>query len=359
MKIIKIGKGKERMLKTVAECIRKGGLVVLPSDTVYGLFVDATNQKAVDKLIGFKNRWQGKAISVAVANKEMAKKYVVWSKTAEKVVENLLPGPFTIVCQGKHRLAKGVEAANGTLGIRIPDNQLINEIVKTINRPITATSANLSGRAPHYSVDSLLSSLSQKKKTMIDLIIDGGKLPINLPSTVVDATESEIRVLRRGELMAGGTETLISDSERETGKIAIFLLKKAIKKYKAKNKPITFVLTGDLGGGKTVFAKAVGKELGVKGIITSPTFTIMNEYEMRNDLVKGKFIHFDLYRIKSEVELEEIAFWKQFDKENVVCIEWPENMGEEALKKLKKATSLIRVQFEYVGQTKRKISYQF
>ena len=286
MKIINISK---TTIKEAVKVILKGGLVVFPSDTVYILAVDPTNEKGVKKLLEFKNRWTGKAISVAVLDKNMALDYVELSENAENIYANLFPGPFTIVSKGKHKVFKGIEAENGTLGIRIPDNKYIIDLVKKLGRPITATSANLSGRTPNYSIVSFLRPLSEKKKKMIDLIVDAGKLPRNKPSTVIDATESEIKVLRRGDLITGSTtQTFISKSEKETGKIAEFILKKSLSVTKPTLpslekggfKPIIFALTGDLGCGKTVFSRNIGYLLGVKEKITSPTFVIYNEYKI-------------------------------------------------------------------------------
>jgi len=371
MKIVKIGK-RGKGVNEAAEVIKKGGLVVFPSDTVYGLMVDPTNQKAVDKLLAFKDRWTGKAISVAVLDKKMTEKYVKLSPTGENAVKNLLPGPFTIIAKGKHKMAKGIEAENGTLGIRIPDYKPIADLVKLTGGAVTATSANLSGRTPHYSIASLLKTLSKKKKEMIDLMVDGGKLPKNLPSTVIDTTEPEIKILRRGDLVAAGAKSLVSKSEEETGRVAEWIWKKVETRLIAslQNKPIVFLLTGDLGGGKTVFARAMGKALGVKEKITSPTFVVMNQYKITNNqITRSKqfpitklqitnFLHFDLYRIKDQFELEEIRFWEQFGSGTIACIEWPENMGKENLEKLKKIARTVGVKFEYVDGETRRISYE-
>lgn len=227
MQIVDIKKNSEAV-KKAAEAIRNGGLVVFPTDTVYGLMVDPTNKKAVEKLLNFKNRWTGKAISVAVLDKKMAMEYVKLSKNDVNIYSTLLPGPFTIINNGKHKVAKGIEAENGTLGIRIPDNKYITDLVKLLKKPVTATSANLAGRKPNYSIEGFLKSLSKKKREMIDLIVDAGKLPRNKPSTVIDLTESEIKVLRRGDLITGKTNSLISKSEKETEKIAEFLLHKSL-----------------------------------------------------------------------------------------------------------------------------------
>ena len=347
MKIVEIRENNyQKIIEETVKVLKNGGLVVFPSDTVYILAVDPTNKMAVKKLLLFKNRWTGKAISVAVLDKKMALEYVKINENGESIYTNLLPGPFTIVSKGKAKVAKGIEAENGTLGIRIPDNKYIHDLVKLLNKPVTATSANLSGRTPNYSIASFLRPLSIKKKEMIDLIVDAGKLPRNKPSTVIDATSAELKILRRGDLITGSNQTFISKSEKETGKIAEFLLKKYL------DEPIIFALTGDLGCGKTVFSRKIGHLLGIKEKITSPTFVIYNEYKTKNN----KFLHFDLYRISADYELEEIKFFELF-KNNVVCIEWPENMGEKNFEKLKKENKVVTIQFKYIDETTREIKY--
>jgi L-threonylcarbamoyladenylate synthase len=352
MEIVEIKTNYNQVIKKTAEVILAGGLVVFPSDTVYILAVDPTNENGVKKLLEFKNRWTGKAISVAVLDQKMAEKYVVLNENSKNIYKNLLPGPFTIVSEGKHQVAIGIEAENGTLGIRIPDNKYIHDLVELVGKPVTATSANLSGRTPNYSVQSFLRPLSKKKKEMIDLIVDGGKLPKNKPSTVIDATESEIKILRRGDLITGKTTSLISKSEKETEKIAEFLL----KRQKLGGKSLVFLLSGDLGCGKTVFSRKIGHLLGVKEKIVSPTYMIYNEYRIAENKVR-KFLHMDLYKITSEKDLEEIKFLDLFEENTVSCIEWPEQMGENYLKKLKEKTNVVSVNFEYVDQETREIKY--
>lgn len=379
MEVLDIKNNYNEVLKQTAEVILSGGLVVFPSDTVYILAVDPTNEIGVKKLLAFKNRWIGKAISIAVLDIKMAMDYVNLNENGINIYSSLLPGPFTIVSEGKHKVVRGIEAENGTLGIRIPDNKFIHDLIKILKKPITATSANLSGRTPNYSIQSFLRPLSKKKKEMTDLIVDAGKLPKNKPSTVIDVTESEIKILRRGDLIARNPTSLISKSEKETEKIAEFLLKKNLR---VEIKPLVFLLSGDLGCGKTVFSRKIGHLLGVKEKIISPTFVIYNEYKIQNLLVSPAetestsffkegwkslkqnfqgdiktFLHMDLYKITSERDLEEIKFLEMFTKNTISCIEWPENMGEKYLKKLKNKAKIVSINFEYVDEKTREINY--
>lgn len=324
----------------IVEVLKNGGLVVMPSDTVYILAIDATNIKAVKKLLNFKNRWIGKAISVAITDFEMANEYAKIGKTEKNIYSSLLPGPFTLISKGKHKVAKGIEAEDGSLGIRIPDNKLILEVIEKIKKPISATSANLSGRRPHYSVDSFLKTLSEKKKKMIDLIIDKGKLPRNKPSTVIDIRESEMKILRRGELIVKDSKNFISKSEKDTKKIAQLVFSKI-------NKPIILGLSGELGTGKTIFSKEIGKLMGIDEKIVSPTFNIYNDY--------GDFLHMDLYRITNQNEIDGLKFFEIINGKKIVCIEWIENLGKNNLKKLKKYFNLKFLIFNYIDEKSREI----
>ena len=354
MKIIKTT--DPNFLIETAAVIKNGGLVIYPSDTVYILAVDPQNPTAVKKLLSFKNRWPGKAVSVAVSDIKMAQNYVKLLPNTRLLYQNLLPGPFTLVSPGLHRMAPGIEAENGTLGVRIPNSSTLLNLVKNLGFPITATSANLSGRTPHYSIASFFKTLSQKKLNLIDLIVDAGQLPKNKPSTVIDATEPELKILRRGDLVAAPSQSFLSNSEKETGKIAEFLLEKILKTATFAN--IVLALSGDLGCGKTVFSRAVGKHLGVSDTITSPTFIIYNQYPIKYLFFKN-FFHFDLYRLNTPTDFKDIDFLSHFKKHTLSCIEWPENMGVANLKWLKKNTSYFSINFEYVSPTSRRLTFSF
>lgn len=328
MKIIKLtNKNHEPVIKEVQKVLASGGLVVFPTDTVYGLLADSTNPLAVDKLLKFKDRPVGKAVSVFVADKFMASKYVEITINANNIINNLLPGPFTVICKyhsnreqlssrvpmsigakdpvgvtllnggtplnGIHRgkallndnltVDPRLLAENGTLGFRIPDFPIILELVKKFGRPVTATSANLSGTSPHYSIPSFLKSLTTQKSLTIDLIVDGGKLPYNKPSTVIDTTTGQLKTLRFGNLLPNTANSLISRSEKQTKELAQFILTKMLGK--STGKPLVFLLEGNLGAGKTIFTKGLGKALGIKEEIVSPTYTISYEYPIGNNPV--------------------------------------------------------------------------
>lgn len=359
MEIIKVVKKNQitpQLFKKISNILNNSGLVIIPSDTVYGLAVNARNTKAVKKLIEFKQRPVGKAISVFVSSISSAKRYVEINKKQEKILKQILPGAYTIILPSKNNLCSLLESEDKTLGIRIPKYPFINKLTKDYIYPITATSANINTKSPHYSVSSLLNSLSEKKKKMIDLIVDFGKLPRNRPSTVIDLTCEKIEVLRQGDVFINtkdlSSKEFVSNSQLETKNIAVDIFKKAYKKSKQNNKPLIFLLQGALGAGKTIFVKGIGESLGINDII-SPSFVICRDYEIKNINYKRLF-HFDLYRLKDNQELNNIGLNECIKNNNLIFIEWSEK-SMSIIEKLKEKTNIIIINIDYLKQDKRRI----
>lgn len=348
MKIVKID--DNNIIDQTIQSLQQGGLVIFPSDTVYGLLVDATDEKAVDKLIQFKNRPPGKAISVFLSDFKMLELFTTIDNNQLTIVQQLLPGPFTIILSSRHKVSRKLESEKGTLGIRIPAYQFINRLIKEFGKPITATSANLSGRPAHHSIDSLLKAFPEKKKKLIDLVIDGGKLPRNKPSTIVDLTNPQIKILRKGDIVIKDSKTYLSHSPEQTKQLGKFFLEKNIKQFK--NKPIVFVIEGDLGVGKTVLVKGMGEYLGIKDIV-SPSYVIYYEYKIgRHDL--RSFYHVDLYNIQDKEEFRDLGLEKLLIGGNVLCFEWGEKLGE-IYEVLKSKAQIVHVKMEYVNEEEREI----
>lgn len=361
MRLIKLSpQNTKEIIRHTVKVLKKGGLVVFPSDTVYGLLVDATNKYSVEKLIEFKERPAGKAISIFVSDMKMLKKIVKINKTKTNLLNNILPGPFTVVLDyipkySKFKLSKNLMSEKNTIGLRLPFYPLINLLVSSIKKPVTATSANLSGGNPAYSISALLRRISKKKKDMIDLVVDGGKLPRNKPSTVVDLTSEKIKQLRIGDLSLFGSYKYISKSEEGTKKLAKVILKDNIKE--TKNKSLVFILKGPLGAGKTVFAKGLGEYLEIKNII-SPSFVIYYEYDIQTQSEKRKakkMLHADLFNVRDEEEIKYLGFEKYIKPGNIICIEWGEK-SSNLVKSLTANSKVLYVDINYDGGNRRRIN---
>ncbi len=341
------------IIKQAVETLKRGGLVVYPSDTVYGLLVDSTNEQAVKKLIAFKARPAGRPISVFVSDFAMIGELVATNPDQINMLQNLLPGPYTMVLPSRHKVSSLLESERGSLGVRLPHYKLITDLVASWGKPVTATSANLTGKSSCYSPDAFLNQLSPKKIELIDLIVDAGTLPRNKPSTVVDLTSDEIKVLRLGDADIESEQSFISSSEDETKKIAQDTLKKA--QNNIGGKPLIFILEGDLGAGKTVFVKGIGAALGVDNII-SPTFVIYYEYHVANQYI-NTLLHADFYNIQEESEFEHLGLEKYLKPRVVMCIEWGEKSGP-IYETLKKKGRIVHVKIKHVDKSKREISIQ-
>ncbi|MFA6080850.1 MAG: L-threonylcarbamoyladenylate synthase [Patescibacteria group bacterium] len=331
-----------QVINNTISALKSNGLVVFPSDTVYGLLCDATNEPAVKKLITFKNRPAGKPISV-FSNLEFIDELVKIKENQKKLIREIVPGPFTFVFPSKHKVNKLLESESGTLGIRIPMYQHIKVLVNQFKKPITATSANLAGSSPHYSIKSLLNELSEKQKQQIDLIVDAGELPRNKPSTVVDLSESDVQILRQGDIsFSNKSKTYVSKTSDETKEIAKQILKKIVD---TKNKPLVFIIEGEMGVGKTVFVKGIGEQLGINNII-SPTFVIYYEYD--------NFYHFDLYQIEDKSEFKDLGIEKLLKPGNILCFEWGEKAGE-IINILKEKSKIVYIRMKYINEREREI----
>lgn len=354
---------EEKSIQTTTKMLKKAGLLVLPSDTVYALCVDATLQSAVDKLITFKKRAPGKPISIFVADIDQAQKIVSINHDQKKILQKLTPGPFTIVLPYKAGLAHGLASEKNTLGIRIVSDRFIQTLLARYKKPLTATSANLSGRPPHYSIGAFLHTLSDKKKKEIDLIVDRGTLSRNQPSTVIDLTSGDVQAVRKGDIVLGKKAgSFISYTPDETKKIGAFLLKKYL--HEAFDKPLIFLIEGELGVGKTVLVAGMAGAFGIDHIV-SPTFVIYYEYDVKiGDMINGKdnprvvptkFYHFDLYNIIDKDEFRHLKIDALLSAKKIVCIEWGEKTFP-IFDTLKQKGYIVRIKINYQTERERTIN---
>ena len=332
--------------------LQKGGLVIMPTETLYGAMVDATNPLAVKKLTAYKNRPLGKPFSIAVTNQKMAENYVFLNQTAKSLYKKYLPGPLTIVSNGKHKVAKGVESERGNLGIRIPKHDLVLKVIEKLGRPVTATSANASYKKRPYTISDILDNLSSKQKRLIDLIIDAGELPHNEPSTVIDTTYDDPVVLRQGEIKLKDMVEVLSRSEEDTKNTAKELWQK-YEKYKGK-RAIIFALEGEMGVGKTQFTKGLALTLGIKDEVISPTFILESEYDSSQE--KAALIHIDTWRMQNPEELLELGFTKRVLEKKVLAIEWAERVSS-IIREFDEEAIIIWVKIKYGKRPARNASY--
>lgn len=340
----------KEIISRTSKVLQDGGLVIFPTETTYGAGIDATNPAAVEKLLAYKSRREGKPLSIAVADQQMGARYVEINKQAQHLISQFLPGPVTVVCKDKGVVAPGVASEFGTLGLRIPDYQLILDIVSAYGKPITATSANGSGKKRPYTVTDILDNLSNAQKKRIDLILDAGELPHNPPSTVIDTTLETPITLRQGEkkITNENTQKIITHSEQETKDVAGKII---LKHWNSViDTGVLIALDGPLGVGKTIFTKGVATFLGSTETITSPTYTYVEEYNFTRHETMGTLYHADIWKLDSPAEAERLGFTDMLEPKSVILVEWFENAHEylTALAK-EKNVPLVHIEFSQEG----------
>lgn len=183
----------------VQNILENSGVVVFPTDTAYGLGVNACDDTAIEKIQTIKGRPESKAISVAVSDIAMAQRYGIFSSQALAVASAFLPGPLTIVVPARDRVSKKLLAGGTTIGFRVPNRPWLLELIKLCNFPITATSANASDTPACYSIPDVEKSLNDTW-SLIDGIVDGNQLPETQVSTVVQCVGDVCEVLREGPI---------------------------------------------------------------------------------------------------------------------------------------------------------------
>lgn len=182
-----------------AGALRSGGIILYPTDTLYGLGADAFSDEAVDKIYAIKNRDPNKPIHAIFSDIQMVEEYAAVTDLARKLAEKFLPGALTLVLKKKIGIETGIARGMETVGVRIPNNTFCIETARSFGRPFTATSANISNEVTGLSIEEIFSQLGERKK-MIDLVVDGGALPLQAPSTVVSLVSGTPVILRIGAI---------------------------------------------------------------------------------------------------------------------------------------------------------------
>ncbi len=197
IKIYSQNPNQKDILKAV-KILEKGGIIIYPTDTVYGIGCDIYNQKGIEQISKIKNIKPGKVnfsfICYDISHVSEFTKPV--DNDIFKMMKKNLPGPFTFILKANNKVPKFFKSKKNTVGIRIPDNNIIREIVKELGHPILTTSLKDDDEIIEYTTDPEL--INEKFKDKVDLIIDGG-YGGNIASTIVDCSNNEIKIIREGK----------------------------------------------------------------------------------------------------------------------------------------------------------------
>lgn len=182
-----------KKIERVVEILKSGGILVYPTDTIYGLGCDIFSKEAIEKIYQLKSRDRKKPLSIICSDIKEVAKYAIIQDYAYRLMKKVLPGPYTFILKAKSEIPKTFLPKNRTVGIRIPNNQICLEITKKLSNPIITTSLNISGQEVMTSPNQLNKELANK----IDVIIDAGVLP-QQPSSIIDLSVDNPIILREG-----------------------------------------------------------------------------------------------------------------------------------------------------------------
>ncbi|MBS1946910.1 MAG: threonylcarbamoyl-AMP synthase [Bacteroidetes bacterium] len=184
-----------RNIRTIIECLKDGGIIIYPTDTIYGLGCDIFKHKAIERICRIKNIEPSKArlSFVCYSLSDLSRYTKSISTPLYRMLKSHLPGPYTFILPASKQVPKILKSKKNTIGLRVPENQICNEIVKELGNPVLSTS--LPGEMVEEYTDPEL--INENFKNLVDIIVDGGTGGM-IPSTVVDCTNDEPIVLRRG-----------------------------------------------------------------------------------------------------------------------------------------------------------------
>ncbi len=193
-------------IKLATDILKKGGMIIYPTDTVYGLGVDAENSMAIQRLFALKKRDLSKSISVMVSNVASAQHYLTEiSAIGKQLMQAFWPGALTIVGKASTSVAEALQEKDATIGIRIPDNNLCLRLGEAFGKPITTTSANLSGDPECSSIEYINTAILLSA----ELILDAGITQGTIPSTVISIVNEEPLILREGAVTKNEIENVL------------------------------------------------------------------------------------------------------------------------------------------------------
>lgn len=194
-------------IKDIAKILKNGGVVIFPTDTLYGLGVDALNKKAINKIFKIKKRDIGKPISINISSKKNLKLLVVKiPNLAKKLIKEFWPGPLTIIFKKSNLIPSELTGGTQNIGIRIPNNQITLKLIKEFGGPITSTSVNISGTNNLISIDKIISDFSDK----VDVIIVDKNLSSDQGSTIIDLSKDIPIIIREGVITSKAIDKIIN-----------------------------------------------------------------------------------------------------------------------------------------------------
>ncbi|NIP39559.1 MAG: threonylcarbamoyl-AMP synthase [Candidatus Dadabacteria bacterium] len=185
-----------KAVNKTAEILKNGGVIVYPTDTLYGLGALVSKEKSVQRIFEIKGRNKNMSLPVLARDFEMLEDYALVPVKYEEMLQKFMPGAFMAILKLKKDLNPIITGGKDTIGIRISSNSFVKMLMEKLDVPLISTSANLSGMGNIYKVSELIDVFSNK----VDLVIDSGSISPSKGSTIVDLTSEPPKILREGDI---------------------------------------------------------------------------------------------------------------------------------------------------------------
>jgi len=200
MKVIQATKIDKEIIENAIRVLKRGGVVIFPTDTSYGISCDPASQKAVNKIFKIKNRPKSEPVLLVAASRRMVEKYALIKNQASRLAGKYWPGPLTLLLPKEPgiRFSSGI-VSHDMIAFRVPEYKPLLQLVRKFKKPIVSTSANIAGQKPIYDGNMLVYEFASGR-VRPDLIVNIGKLPKNPPSAVVAIENGKKIIVRRGKL---------------------------------------------------------------------------------------------------------------------------------------------------------------
>ncbi|MDD5251804.1 MAG: L-threonylcarbamoyladenylate synthase [Patescibacteria group bacterium] len=208
MRVLRVSRShvSNSALREAVTVLRRGGVVVFPTETAYGLAADPANRRAVARIYRIKGRNSEKKLPLVASSAEQVRRAVVLRGQLKQLAEKHWPGPLTVVAPAKHRPLQHSSTPAPqhffTIAVRVPGSALVRRLCREFGTPLTATSANLAGHPTLYSGAAVRKEFAGRRHQP-DLLLDAGRLPRRPPSTIVGVRKGRLVVLRQGGLRIG------------------------------------------------------------------------------------------------------------------------------------------------------------
>jgi L-threonylcarbamoyladenylate synthase len=328
-KIIRIDKNniEVELIDYAAEVIKKGGLVAFPTETVYGIGANSFDEEAVKKIFIAKGRPQDNPLILHIASidqiYDLAEEF---PEKAKKLVKKFWPGPLTVVLKKSPKVPYINTAGMDTVAIRMPSNPIAHLLIKRAGVPISAPSANVSGRPSPTDASHVIEDLYGK----VDVIIDGGKCDVGLESTVIDLTEEIPVILRPGAVTVNMIREVLGEVRLDP-----FLLKKPDRDIKPKSpgmkykhyspKAEVYIVKGQLDKVVKKIRELVkiqlknGKKVGIMATVQTSTQYEEGEVVVVGDREKPESIAKNLFEVLREFDRRgvDVVFAESFDYDEI------------------------------------------